>query len=90
MKRISPATVRRSVALPSALVGELKSVAPPELRANFNRLVIVSLQEYISRRRQQEFERSVAAMAEDAQVQGECVAIARDFARADSDGLADS
>lgn len=52
--RVSPATqttIRRSVALPSALIGELKSVATPELRTNLNRLVILSLQEYISRRR---------------------------------------
>jgi len=48
---------------------------------------IVSLQEYISRRRQQEFERAVAAMAEGPQVQAECAAIARDFAATEMDGL---
>ena len=30
MKRRPPTTLRRSVALPSALLGELNSVAPPE------------------------------------------------------------
>lgn len=80
-------TLRRSVALPSALIGELNSVAPTELRPNLNRLVIISLQEYISRRRQQEFNRAVAAMAEDPQVQAECAAIARDFAATETDGL---
>ena len=81
--------LRRSVALPSALIGELNSVAPPELRTNLNRLVILSLQEYIARRRQQEFDHAVAAMAEDPQVQAECAAIARDFASTEMDGLRD-
>jgi metal-responsive CopG/Arc/MetJ family transcriptional regulator len=88
MKRHKPATtIRRSVALPSALIGELDSVAPPELRTNLNRLVILSLQEYISRRRRQEFDRAVAAMAEDPQIQAECAAIARDFAATEMDVL---
>jgi len=88
MKRHKPATtIRRSLALPSALIGELDSVAPPELRTNLNRLVILSLQEYISRRRRQEFDRAVAAMAEDPQIQAECAAIARDFAATEMDGL---
>lgn len=88
MKRRHPAkTLRRSVALPSALLGELNSVAPPELRTNLNRLVIVSLQEYISRRRQMEFESAIAAMAEDPQIQIECAAIAKDFASTEMDGI---
>jgi hypothetical protein len=78
-RRPNPTTLRRSVALPGALIGELKAVAPPELRTNLNRLVIVSLQEYVARRRREEFERAVAAMAEDPQIQAECAAIARDF-----------
>jgi len=90
MKRRPPATtLRRSVALPSTLISELNSVAPPELRTNLNRLVIVSLQEYISRRREQEFERALAAMAQDPQVRAECAAIAGDFAAAEMDGLTD-
>jgi metal-responsive CopG/Arc/MetJ family transcriptional regulator len=88
MKRRRPATtLRRSVALPSTLISELNSVAPPELRTNLNRLVIVSLQEYVARRRRQEFESAVAAMAEDPQVQAECAAIAKDFAATEMDGL---
>jgi hypothetical protein len=69
------------------LLGELDSVAPPELRTNLNRLVIVSLQEYISRRRQMAFESAVADMAEDPQVQAECAVIARDFSATELDGL---
>jgi len=88
MKPHSPsATLRRSVALPSALINELKSVAPPELRSNLNRLVILSLQEYVSRRRRQEFENAVAAMAEDPEIRAQCAAIAKDFAATEMDGL---
>jgi hypothetical protein len=88
MKRRKPATsLRRSVALPSALLSELNSVAPPELRSNLNRLVILSLQEYVSRRRRLEFESAVAAMAEDLEVQAECAAIAGDFAVTEMDGI---
>ena len=86
-RRPSATTIRRSVALPVALIGELNSVAPTELRTNLNRLVILSLQEYVSRRRQQEFDNAVAAMAEDPQIQAECAAIARDFAATEMDGL---
>lgn len=85
--RPPPRTLRRSVALPSSLIGELQSVAPPELRTNLNRLVILSLQEYVSRRRRLEFESAVAAMAEDPQVQAECAAIAKDFAATEMDGI---
>jgi uncharacterized protein YbaA (DUF1428 family) len=86
-RRPHATTLRRSVALPSALIGELNSVAPPELRTNLNRLVIVSLQEYVSRRRRQQFDSAVAAMAEDPQIQAECAAIARDFAATEMGGL---
>ena len=81
-------TLRRSVALPSTLISELNAVAPPELRTNLNRLVIVSLQEYVARRRRQEFDRAIAEMAGDPQVQAECAAIAKDFATAEMDGFA--
>ncbi len=86
--RPSANTLRRSVALPSTLISELNAVAPPELRTNLNRLVIVSLQEYVARRRRQEFDSAIAAMAEDPQVQAECAAIARDFATTEMDGFA--
>ena len=62
-RRQPPRTLRRSVALPADVPGEPNSVAP----------------RYISRRRQQQFEGAVAAMAEDAQIKAECAAIERDF-----------
>jgi hypothetical protein len=50
-------------------------------------MVIISLQEYVSRRRRLEFDSAIAAMAEDPQVQAECAAIAKDFATTEMDGL---
>ena len=80
-------TVRRSVALPGALVEELSTLAPAELAGNWNRLVTIALREYAARRRALAFESQMAAMAADPAVQGECATIAREFSVADLDGL---
>ena len=80
-------TIRRSVALPGALVEELNSVAPAELGGNWNRLVIVALQEYAARRSALAFEGEMAAMAADPGVQAECSTIGKEFSVADLDGL---
>lgn len=84
---VPSATIRRSVALPRKLSEELKDVAPPGLRHNFNRLVIVSMQEFVERQRARAFAEAVARMAEDPAIQAECAAIAKDFAGAEADGL---
>jgi hypothetical protein len=80
-------TVRRSVALPGALVQELSALAPAELAGNWNRLVTVALLEYAARRRALAFESQMAAMAADPGVQAECAIIAKEFSVADLDGL---
>jgi len=82
-------SVRRSIALPKRLVDEVSSVAPPELKANWNRLVTVALEEFAQRRRALVFERSMARMAADPAIRRENQAIQRDFARAEADGLQD-
>lgn len=82
-----PRTVRRSVALPGALVEELSALAPAELRGNWNRLVTVALLEYAARRRALAFESQMAAMAADPEVQAECTLIAQEFSVANLDGL---
>lgn len=79
--------MRRSVALPQPLVEEAIRVAPEELRHNWNRLMVVSLQHYIAARKAAAFEEAVARMAADPAVRAECAAIAREFAPADLDGL---
>jgi hypothetical protein len=80
-------TTRRSIALPGALVQEVSALAPAELRSNWNRLVIVALQEYAARRRALAFESEMAAMAADPAIQAECALIAEEFSVADLDGL---
>ena len=80
-------TIRRSVALPGALVEELSALAPTELRGNWNRLVTVALREYAARQRALAFESQIAAMAADPEVQAECAIIAKEFFAADLDGL---
>ena len=81
------ATLRRSVALPQPLVEEAVRLAPEELRHNLNRLVVVSLQQYVAARKTAAYEEAVAQMAADPAIQAECAAIAREFAPADLDGL---
>jgi len=80
-------TTRRSGALPGSLGEEVSALAPAELRGNWNRLVIVALQEYAARQRALAFESQMAAMATDPAIQTECAAIAREFSAADLDGL---
>jgi hypothetical protein len=84
---IKPRTIRRSVALPGALVEELSVLAPAELAGNWNRLVITALGEYAARRRALAFESQMAAMAADPGVRAECAIIAKEFSAADLDGL---
>lgn len=81
--------LRRSVALPRDLVEEVRSVAPPELRDNLNRLVTISLQEYVTRQRALAFEREIMEMAADPAIQTECQRIAEEFSGTEADGLKD-
>jgi hypothetical protein len=66
----APKTVRRSVALPYKLIEEVRSVAPPELRENLNRLVTVALQDFVTQRKKRSFEESMAEMADDPAIRG--------------------
>jgi hypothetical protein len=82
-------TVRRSVALPRTLIDEVISSAPAPLRQNFNQLVTTALHEFVEAQRAKAFERAMEEMASDPEIQAECRAIARDFARTELDGLPD-
>ena len=82
-------TVRRSVALPRQLIEDAVEAAPAELRGNLNRLVLTSLREFTELRRARAFEEAMAKMADDPAIRKECVAISREFAAADADGLSD-
>ncbi|MFQ5779979.1 MAG: hypothetical protein ACE5HN_04235 [Nitrospiria bacterium] len=85
--KVPSKTVRRSVALPRELVDEVSVIAPPELRQNFNRLVTVALQAFASRQKARAFEKAMAQMAADPAIHSECIAISKDFAIAEADGL---
>ena len=81
-------TVRRSIALPQKLVEEAKSAAPPELKENFNRLVMVALEDFAARRRKQTFEEAMKQMGDDPEIRAQCQTIVREFAESERDGLA--
>jgi hypothetical protein len=82
-----PRSIRRIVALPPQLVEEALRNAPEDIRGNFNRLVILSLQEYIANQKAAAFERAMIEMAADPIIRVECIAIAEEFMPAEMDGL---
>ena len=86
----STKTIRRSFALPRALVDEVVDAAPEELKGNLNRLVTAALREYAERRKQEAFARAMSEMAEDPAIQSECAAINRELMEAEADGLEDA
>ena len=87
MPNQKPKTVRRSVALPSDLMDEVLSVAPPELKGNLNRLVLVSLRDFVARLRAEAFEQAMAEMGTDPAIRSESAAITEEFAATERDGL---
>lgn len=80
-------TVRRSVAIPSRLVGDVVTAAPLELKNNFNRLVILALEEFVAQRRRQAFAIAMAEMALDPAIKKESEWILKDFHVSEGDGL---
>jgi hypothetical protein len=85
-KRFS-SVVRRSTVLPRRLLEEASAVAPPELRANFNRLVKVALELYVWEQKERLMDAQVAEMGKDPHILAECRKINEEFAPADADGL---
>jgi len=79
--------VRRRVAVPRQLVEDALSAAPPELKGNFNRLVLISLHDFVARRRAEDFRRSMAEMAIDPAVGSVCASMAAEFVPTELDGL---
>lgn len=80
-------TVRRSVALPPALVEEARKAAPPALQDNFNLLVREALTEYVARRKEEEFDRQMAEMALDPDLCRESETLEMEFQQTELDGL---
>ena len=81
------ALVRRSIALPRELVNEAKSVAPSEIGDNFNRLVIIALENFTARRKKRTFEETMNQMGSDPEILGECRTINKKFLKTEKDGL---
>ena len=86
---MSPITqsIRRSVALPPALVERAMAAAPPELQGNFNGLVRTLLEAFVEQRRVYEFSQEMRLMAADPSIQRETGFINSEFEVADTDGL---
>jgi hypothetical protein len=80
-------TIRRSIAIPAALIEEAQNVAPAGPRTSFNRLVRIALEEFVARRREERFVTEMERMAQDPDVQAELRTIEHEFAVADGDGL---
>ena len=80
-------TVRRSIALPRRLVEEVTQLAPSEAAHNWNRLVVIALEEYAARQRKARFEAAMKAMAVDPAIQVETKSINKLFVKTERDGL---
>lgn len=72
MKNTARKTIRRSIALPSELVEELRTVAPPGLQDNFNRLFNFILTDFTRRQKKYQFETAMAEMADDPSIRDMC------------------
>ena len=79
--------LRRSVYRPGELAEALAAALADEDLANFNALVVAALREYVAAREKRALEEAMARMAADADIRRESKAIAREFARAERDGL---
>ena len=79
--------IRRSIALPRELEDEAKSVAPSEIGDNFNRLVIIALENYTARRKKRTFEETMNQMGSDPEILAECRIIKNKFRKTEMDGL---
>lgn len=75
------------MALPNKLIEEVRTVAPPELRENLNRLVTMALQDFVTQRKKLSFEESMAQMAADPAIRKECAVLSKEFAITEADGL---
>jgi hypothetical protein len=60
-----PGIVRRSFALPAKLIEQVSEAAPPPYGANVNAAVRHALEQFVERRRREEFELRMDEMAKD-------------------------
>jgi hypothetical protein len=79
--------VRRSFALPAALVEQVSEAAPPEYRGNLNATVRTALEEYVRNREREAFEREMEEMARDPQIRKVNAEIFREWEAIEGEGL---
>ena len=80
-------TVRRSFALPARLVEEVREAAPEDGPKSLNAVVRVALEQFVARRREEEFAEAMERMAADPQVRRLCRKLDREFRCTEMDGL---
>jgi hypothetical protein len=84
-----PRTIRRSFALPARLIEQVSEAAPPEFGGNLNGAVRHALEDFVKRRKREEFGREMERMAADPQIQKISAEIDEEFRVTELDGLPD-
>ena len=79
--------LRRSFALPQALVKQAQAFLPAEQRGNLNGLMKQALEDFVRQHRYEDFRKSVQRMARDPKTVAEQRRILEDTAGLDEDGL---
>ncbi len=86
-KRVKSAVVRRSFVLPAQLVEQISEAAAPQYRGNLNAAVRAALEDHVKRKRDEEFERQMDAMAADPWIREVNAEIFREFEALDGEAL---
>ncbi len=82
-----PKRVHRSVNLDAELVGLARSLVPPELSDNLNRIVNMALAELVEKYSRLRFEKEMRRMGQDPALMKQSDRISAEFRPAESDGL---
>ncbi|MCG3133456.1 MAG: hypothetical protein HMLKMBBP_00624 [Planctomycetes bacterium] len=77
--RTTHGTIRRSFALPRALVDQVAEAAPPDYGSNLNAVVRRVLEDYVARRRSESLDAALDAMAADPAVRAAAAEIESEF-----------
>ena len=86
--RKRPPVVRRTVAVPRALVDEAQSYSNDPTKTSFNDLIVLALQEYVENRRALAFAQALTEMATDPQILEQSRRIDAELQPVEADGLA--
>ncbi len=81
--------IRRSFALPAELIEQVSEAVPPEYGVNPNAAVRHALEDYLERRKREDFRRKMEEMAADPQIQAINAELNEAFKHTLLDGLPD-